>query len=164
MNRAKGIVLACLAACLPARADYRLEFQVRGAITPSCGLASGRILIDLGSVSAGELPAPGAASRWHRSAFIGVDCIGATRASVTLRAPPYAGDPRYVATIGEARGVAIQMQSADGQPLPPDGSTPVHFSWAGNRPELGFRARYVRVGALRPGNAGATAQVQILWE
>jgi type 1 fimbria pilin len=151
-------------ACLDARGDDHLEFQVQGAITPSCGLVAERIRIDLGSVPAGELGSVGSASPWHRSRFTGMDCIGATRASVTLRATPHAGDPRYLAAVGEARGVAIEMRSAGGQALPPDGTTPVDFTWDGGHPELGFEARYVRVGALQPGTAGATAQIQILWE
>lgn len=164
MNRMKAFAVVWAMACLDARADDRLEFRVQGAITPSCGLVANGIHIDLGSVPAGELGSVGSASPWHRSSFTGVDCVGATRASVTLHAVPYADNPRYLAAAGEARGVAIEMQSADGQALPPDGTTPVHFTWEGGRPELGFEARYVRVGALRPGTARATAQIQILWE
>jgi len=164
MNRMKAVAAVWTMACLEVRADDRLDFQVQGAITPSCALVADRIRLDLGSVAAGELGSVGSASRWRRASFMAVDCIGATRASVTLRATPHPDDPRYLAAVGEARGVAIEMQSVRGQALPPDGSTPVDFIWEGNHAELGFEARYVRVGALQPGTAGATAQVQIRWE
>lgn len=160
----KVFAAAWTMACLGAKADDRLDFQVQGAVVPSCGLVADRIRIDLGSVAAGELGSVGSVSPWRRSSFMGVECIGATRASVTLHATPYPDDPRYIATVGGARGVAIEMQSAGGQPLSPDGLTPVDFTWAGVGPELGFEARYVRVGALRAGDAGATAQIHILWE
>jgi type 1 fimbria pilin len=149
---------------LPAQANDRLAFQVRGSITPSCGLVADRVRIDLGTVAAGELAWVGATSPWRGAAFTGRDCIGATRAVVTMRATPYPGHPRLIAPVGEATGVAIEVRSAGGQPLPPDGSSAVEFSWTGGPPELGFEARYVRVGPLRPGIAGATAQVQIRWE
>ena len=156
--------LLSVGAALATGADDRLEFHVRGSITPSCGLAADRIRIDLGTVAAGELAGAGAASPWRGAAFTGRDCIGATRAVVTMRATPYPGHPGLIAPVGDARGVAIQMRSAGGQPLPPDGSSAVDFSWTDGPPELGFEARYVRVGALQPGSAGATAQVQIRWE
>ncbi|NID15880.1 fimbrial protein [Luteibacter yeojuensis] len=165
MNRFKGLAVAVLGvACLDVHADDRLEFQVRGAIAPSCALVADRIRIDLGSVTAGELAAVGSASRWRGARFGGMDCIGATRASATLRGTPYPDDSRYLEAVGEARGVAIEMRSAGGQALPPDGMTAVDFTWQGNRPELGFEARFVRVGALRPGTAGATAWIHIRWE
>lgn len=140
-----------------------LQFDVTGAITPSCALVANRINIDLGAVSVSELPAVGEGSQWGAAAFIGAECIGATRASVTVRAAP-AGDPRYVATTGDARGVAIALRTGSGQPVLPDGVTPVHFELAGPSPELRFEARYVRVGPLHPGEAAGTALVQITWE
>ncbi|NII56308.1 fimbrial protein [Luteibacter sp. SG786] len=167
MNRT---IAGCLAAGLlfvgtPAiRADDRLDFHVLGSIAPSCDLVADRIRIDLGAVAAGELAGAGATSPWRGAAFTGRDCIGATRAVVTMRATPYPGHPGLIAPVGEAAGVAIEMRSAGGQPLLPDGSTAVEFSWTAGPPELGFQARYVRVGPLQPGTAGATAQVQIRWE
>ena len=151
-----------------AQADDRLMFQVRGAVTPSCGLATDRIRIELGTVAASELGAIGGASRWRRASFIGTGCIGATRATVTMRAKPHPLDPRYLATDGDRaageRGVGIEVRAAGGQSLPPDGSSSVGFTWAEGAPELAFEARYVRLGALNPGNAQATALVQIQWE
>lgn len=164
MNSMKVFAAAWLLACPGIRADDRLDFQVRGAVTPSCGLVSDRIRIDLGTVTAGELESVGSASPWRGSSFTGTACVGATRASVTLRATPYAPNPRYIAPVGDAKGVVIEMQSAGGQALPPDGATPVQFTWGSGVPELGFEARYVRVGGLRSGSAGATAQIQIRWE
>lgn len=149
---------------LAVRADDRLDFHVVGSIAPSCDLVADRIRIDLGDVAAGELAGVGATSPWRGAAFHGRDCIGGARAVVTMRATPYPGHPGLIAPVGEATGVAIEMRSAGGQPLPPDGSTAVEFSWTGGPPELGFQARYVRVGPLQPGTAGATAQVQIRWE
>jgi type 1 fimbria pilin len=140
-----------------------LQFDVTGAITPSCALVANRIDIDLGTVSVSELPTVGEGSRWGTAAFIGAECIGATRASVTVRAAQ-AGDPRYVATVGDAHGVAIALRTGSGQPVLPDGLTPVHFELAGPSPELRFEARYVRVGPLRPGEAAGAALVQITWE
>ena len=101
---------------LAAPADGHLAFQVRGSITPSCGLVADRVRIDLGTVAAGELAGVGASSPWRGAAFTGRDCIGATRAVVTMRATPYPGHPRLIAPIGEAAGVAIEMRSAGGQP------------------------------------------------
>jgi type 1 fimbria pilin len=164
VRRQWGVVMALLLLCPTCVADDRLEFQVQGAITPSCGLVADRVRIDLGTVAAGELGGVGSTSPWRRAVFTGRECVGATRASVTLRATPYAADPRYIAPVGEARGVAIEMQAAGGQSLPPDDTTAVVFTWEGGQPELGFEARYVRVGALQAGSAGATAQVQIVWE
>lgn len=142
----------------------KLDFYVQGAITPSCGLTTTLIHIDLGTVSASELPSIGSTSPWHQASFKGIDCIGATRASVILRAPAYVPDPRYLAVSGSAAGVVIETQSESGQALPPDGSQPVVFTWVGDQAELAFRARYVRVGNLSPGPAGATGQIQITWE
>jgi type 1 fimbria pilin len=146
------------------RSDDTLRFDVTGAITPSCALVANRIRIDLGNVSVSELPSVGEGSPWRAAAFIGADCVGATHASVIMRAAPAAEDPRYIATAGDARGVAIALRTGSGQLVLPDGTTPVRFDLAGNSPELRFEARYVRVGPLGPGNAPATALVQITWE
>ena len=140
-----------------------LQFDVTGAITPACTLVTNRIKIDLGAVSVAELPTVGEGSRWGAAAFVATECIGATRASVTVRATQ-ATDPRYVATVGDARGVAIALRTGAGEPVVPDGLTPVHFDLAGLSPELRFEARYVRVGPLRPGEAAGAALVQITWE
>lgn len=151
-------------ACMASRADDRLDFEVQGAVTPSCGLAASRVRIDLGTVAASELGALGDASRWRGTSFTGIDCVGATRAMVSLRAAPHPADPRYIAPVGEDRGVAIEVRASGGQPLPPDGSSEAAFTWPGDAPELAFEARYVRVGSLKPGEAVATALVQIRWE
>jgi type 1 fimbria pilin len=141
-----------------------LQFDITGAITPSCALVANRIRIDLGSVAVSELPSVGEGSRWRAAAFIGADCVGATRAAVTVHAVAAAEDPRYLATTGDARGVAIELRTGSGQPVLPDGTTPVRFDLAGVAPELRFEARYVRVGPLRPGIAPGAALVQITWE
>jgi type 1 fimbria pilin len=146
------------------RSADTLQFDVTGAITPSCALVANRIRINLGSVSVSELPSVGDGSRWEAAAFIGADCIGATHASVVMRAVPAAEDARYIATAGDARGVAVELRTGSGQLVLPDGTTSVRFDLAGNSPELRFEARYVRVGHLGPGNAPATALVQITWE
>ena len=159
-----AFVLAATLIAPLAWADDTLRFNVTGYITPSCELVTNRARIDMGTVTASELPAYGAASRW-RSAALGVaDCVGATRARVTVRAPADPTDPRYLATRGDARGVAIEMRTADGKAIRPDGATPVVFDLSVPAPELRFEARYVRVGALGVGEAPATAQVQITWE
>jgi type 1 fimbria pilin len=150
--------------CRPIRADDRLAFDVTGAVTPSCGLAQEHVRIDLGTVAFAELGEMGAGSTWHRGVFSGVDCVGATRASVTLRARAYGPDPRYLAAAGGARGVAIEMQTEAGEPVLPDGRSPVGFDWADGVPRLAFEARYVRVGPLGAGDAAATAIVEITWE
>jgi type 1 fimbria pilin len=141
-----------------------LQFDITGAVTPSCSLVTNRIGIDLGVVSVAELPAVGEGSRWRAAAFIGADCVGATRALVTMRAAPSTEDSRYIATAGDAHGVAIELRTGSGERVLPDGTTPVRFDLAGISPELRFEARYVRVGPLGPGNAPATALVQITWE
>lgn len=146
------------------RSADTLQFEVTGAITPSCALVANRIRIDLGTVSMSELPSVGEGSRPRTSAFIGADCVGATHASVVMHAAPAVEDPRYIATAGDARGVAVELRTASGQLVPPDGTTPVRFDLAGSSPELRFQARYVRVGPLEPGDAPATALVQITWE
>ena len=141
-----------------------LMFDVAGTITPSCALVTNRIHIDLGSVSVSELPSVGDGSRWGAAAFIGADCVGATHALVTVHGTAAPSDPRYLATMGEARGVAIALRTGSGEPVLPDGTTPVRFDLAGMAPELRFEARYVRLGPLRPGDAPGTALVQITWE
>jgi type 1 fimbria pilin len=141
-----------------------LQFDVTGAITPSCALVANRIRIDLGNVPVSELALVGEGSRWRAAAFIGADCVGATHASVVMRADSAAEDSRYIATTGDARGVAVELRTGSGQPVLPDGTTPVRFDLAGTSPELRFEARYVRVGPLGPGNGPATALVQITWE
>lgn len=146
------------------RSSDTLQFDVTGAITPSCTLVANRIRIELGSVSVSELPTVGEGSPWRAAAFIGADCVGATHASVVMRADPAAEDARYLATAGDARGVAVALRTASGQLVLPDGTTPVRFDLSGTSPELRFEARYVRVGPLGPGNAPATALVQITWE
>ncbi|HVI55931.1 MAG TPA: fimbrial protein [Luteibacter sp.] len=167
-----GLALASGMACgavapTPARAlrsAETLRFDVTGAITPSCTLVAERIRIDLGEVPLADLPSVGDGSSWRAAAFIGAECVGATRASVVMRALAAAEDPRYLATAGEARGVAIEMRTGSGQPVLPDGLSPVAFELGGIAPELRFEARYVRVGPLKPGNALGTALVQITWE
>jgi type 1 fimbria pilin len=157
-----------LAALLPvatgtsALASDTLTFAVRGSIRPSCGLAADRVRIDLGAVTAAELA--GGTSPWRGAAFTGTDCVGVTRATVTLTATPFGPDPRYLAATGTGGGVAIELRTADGAPLPPDGVTSAGFHWPAGNPVLGFQARYVRVGAVRPGGAGASAQIHIRWE
>ena len=146
------------------RSADTLQFDVTGAITPSCALVANQIRIDLGTVSVSELPSVGEGSPWRAAAFIGADCVGATHASVIMRAAPAAEDPRYIATAGDARGVAIELRTGSGELVLPDATTPVRFDLAGTSPELRFEARYVRVGPLGPGNAPATALVQITWE
>jgi type 1 fimbria pilin len=141
-----------------------LQFEVTGAITPSCALVANRIRIDLGAVPVSDLSSVGEGSAWQGTAFVGADCVGATHASVTLRATAATEDPRYMATSGDARGVAIEMRTGSGEPVLPDGSTPVRFDLAGASPELRFEARYVRVGQLGPGDATGRALVEITWE
>lgn len=141
-----------------------LMFDVVGTITPSCALVANRIHIDLGSVAVSELPSVGDGSRWEAAAFIGADCVGATHALVTVHGAAASADPRYLATMGEDRGVAIALRTGSGEPVLPDGTTPVRFDLAGMAPELRFEARYVRVGPLRPGDAPGAALVQITWE
>ncbi|WP_448096443.1 fimbrial protein [Luteibacter yeojuensis] len=155
------IAAAVAVTCHGVRADDTLDFEVRGAITPSCGLALNRVQIDLGTVSASELAAVGDGSRWEGGRFVGVDCVGQPSASVTMRAKPHPADPRYIAPRGDELGVAIEIRTGDDQLLPPDGS--VEFDWAGGVPELAFKARYVRVGPLKPGDAEARAQIDIQW-
>lgn len=162
--RCAAVLASFTMVCSMAHAEDRLDFQVQGAVTPSCGLAVNRVRIDLGTVGASELGAVGDASRWRGTRFSGVDCVGATRASVTLRAAPHPADPRYIAPTGDDRGVAIEMRASGGQALPPDGTSEAVFTWPDGAPELDFEARYVRVGALKPGEAVATALVQIRWE
>ena len=101
-----GAAVLSAALCPATQADDRLDFEVQGSVTPSCGLALSRVRLDLGTVAASELGAVGDASRWRGTAFTGVDCVGATRASVTMRAAAYPADPRYIAPMGEDRGVA----------------------------------------------------------
>lgn len=146
------------------RSGDTLRFDITGAITPSCSLVANRIRIDLGDVPMAGLPSVGDGSSWRAAAFIGADCVGATRASVIMRALAAAEDPRYLATSGDARGVAIEMRTGAGQPVLPDGTSPVIFDLVGGAPELRFEARYVRVGPLKPGNALAAALVQITWQ
>jgi type 1 fimbria pilin len=139
-----------------------LDFVIRGSILPSCSLATDRVRIVLGTVTASELA--GGSSPWRQAAFTGTDCVGVTRATVTLSAPAFGPDPRYIAATGTGAGVAIELQTSDGAPLPPDGVTPAVFSWPNGSPVLALQARYIRVGAVRPGDAGATAQIHIRWE
>jgi type 1 fimbria pilin len=141
-----------------------LMFDVIGMITPSCSLVANRIRMDLGNVAVSELPSVGDGSRWGAAAFIGADCVGATRALVTVHATAAPSDPRYLVTMGDARGVAIELRTGSGQPVLPDWATPVRFDLAGTAPELRFEARYVRVGPLRAGDALGAALVQITWE
>jgi type 1 fimbria pilin len=141
-----------------------LQFDVTGAIVPSCALVTNRIRIELGTVSVSDLSSLGEGSPWQGAAFIGGDCVGAAHASVLVRATASPEDPRYLATAGGARGVAVEMRTGPGQPVLPDGTTPVRFDLAGAAPELRFEARYVRVGPLVPGDAHGTALVQITWE
>lgn len=160
-----GVVVAFMA-MLPGGvwADDRLDFEVTGAVMASCGLSDQRIRIDLGDVAYAELGRPGATSPWRRAAFLGVDCVGATRAVVTLRAREYPPDPHLLAPGGTARGVAIEMRTGSGDAIVPDGKTPVTFSWPTGAPQLAFEARYVRVGDLAAGDAPATAVIEITWE
>jgi type 1 fimbria pilin len=162
--RARAIVTSLAFFATEASADDVLRFDVTGVITPSCSLVTDRARIDLGSVAASDLPALGAASRWRPGGFFVADCVGATRASVTVRATADPIQPRYLATRGDARGVAIEMRTASGKPVLPDGTSAIAFDLAGPAPELGFEARYVRVGPLGAGEAPATALVQITWE
>ena len=148
----------------PGRSADTLQFDVVGTVTPSCSLVANRIRIDLGSVAVSELPSVGEGSRWQSAAFIGADCVGATHALVTVHATAAVEDPRYMATMGDARGVAIALRTGAGEAVLPDGTTPVRFDLAGVSPELRFEARYVRVGRLQPGNAPGAALVQITWE
>lgn len=164
LPRTSGTLVVAITLCgiaLAARADT-LDFQVRGAIRPSCGLAADRATIDLGTVTSADL-ADGT-SAWRGTVLTGVDCVGVTRATVTLSATPYGPDPRFIALSGPDRGVVVEMRSATGQPLPADGSATAGFTWAGAIPQLGFKARYVRTGPLTAGMAAATAQIQVRWE
>jgi len=158
------LVLAVALVPPTACADDTLDVEVTGSVTPSCILSNARLRIDLGSVTMADLARPGATSAWRGDAFIGVDCIGASRATVTVRAPPYAPDPRYLAVTGGADGVAIELRTGAGDPVLPDGTTPVGFDWGQGEARLAFEARYVRVGAVQAGTAGASAVVQIRWE
>ncbi|MET0256884.1 MAG: fimbrial protein [Luteibacter sp.] len=160
--RSVAVVAATVAS--QAWADDRLAFDVVGAVTPSCALASARLGIDLGAVTFAELGSVGAGSAWRGGSFVGVDCVGATRASVTVRARPYAPDPRYLASSGGADGVAIQLRTGAGEAVLPDGSVPVAFAWGEGEARLAFEARYVRVGPLRAGEASASAVIEITWE
>lgn len=148
----------------PARADDQLAFEVSGAVTPSCTLASQALRIDLGAVAFAELESIGVGSPWRSGSFIGIDCVGASRASVTLRARTYGPNPRYLATSGGAGGVAIELRTGTGEAVLPDGSVPVTFAWTEGEARLAFEARYVRVGPLVAGEAGASAVVEITWE
>jgi type 1 fimbria pilin len=158
------LVLAAALVSPTACADDTLDFEVTGSVTPSCILSNARLRIDLGSVTTADLARPGATSAWRGDAFIGVDCIGASRATVTVQAPPYAPDPRYLAVAGGAEGVAIELRTGTGDAVLPDGMTPVGFDWGQGEARLAFEARYVRVGPLQAGVAGASAVVQIRWE
>ncbi|MET0935659.1 MAG: fimbrial protein [Luteibacter sp.] len=148
----------------PAMGDDVLRFDVTGVITPACDLAADQARIDLGVLSASDLVAVGATGGWHPVAFSLIDCVGASRAQVTVRAPAEPGDPRYLRAFGGAQGVAIELRSGAGKAILPDGATPVPFDVAGPAPELRFEARYVRVGPLVAGEARARALVQITWE
>lgn len=160
-----GVAVALVVALPHAvQADDRLDFEVTGAVMASCALADNRVRIDLGSVAYADLGSVGSGSPWHRAAFLGVDCVGATRAVVTLRARAYPADPRLLSPGGTARGVAIEMRTGAGDPIVPDGKTPVVFSWADSAPQLAFEARYVRVGDLGAGDAPATGVIEITWE
>jgi type 1 fimbria pilin len=158
------LVLATALSSCAAWANDTLRFDVTGAITPSCDLATDRARIDMGTVSAAELPGQGAVSRWRSAALTLSDCVGATRARVTVRAPADSTDPRYLSTRGDAKGVAIELRTADGKAILPDGTTPVDFDLGVPTPELRFEARYVRLGRLGAGDAPATALIQITWE
>lgn len=163
----RGRLTLALAAVLvspTACADDTLDFEVTGSVAPSCILSNARIRIDLGTVTMADLARPGATSAWRDGSFIGVDCIGASRATVTVRAPSYAPDPRYLAVAGGADGVAIELRTGTGDPVLPDGTTPVGFDWGQGEARLAFEARYVRVGPVQAGTAGASAVVQIRWE
>ncbi|WP_369926784.1 fimbrial protein [Xanthomonas sp. NCPPB 2632] len=163
----RGRVTLALAAALVspiACADDTLDFEVTGAVIPSCVLSNVRLRIDLGSVTFADLGRLGATSTWRGGSFIGVDCIGASRATVTVRAPAYAPDPRYLAVAGGAGGVAIELRTGTDDAVLPDGTTPVGFEWGQGEARLAFEARYVRVGPLQAGAAGASAVVQIRWE
>jgi type 1 fimbria pilin len=149
---------------LSVRGDDALDFEITGAVTPYCALANQRLRIDLGSVTFADLGQPGAAGPWRGGAFIGMDCIGASRATVTVRAPPYGPDPRYLDASGGAGGIAIEMRTGRGDAVLPDGLTPVAFDWGQGEARMTFEARYVRVGPLQAGAAGAAAVVQITWE
>jgi type 1 fimbria pilin len=161
-----GWLVAAAAALvsLSVRGDDTLDFEIVGAIMPSCALANQRLRIDLGSVAFADLGRPGSASPWRGGAFIGMDCIGASRAAVTVSAQPYGPDPRYLAVAGGAGGIAIEMRTGRGDAVLPDGLTPVAFDWGEGEARMAFEARYVRVGPLQAGAAGASAVVQITWE
>ncbi len=165
-GRRRRLTLALAAALVSPTvcADDTLDFEVTGAVTPSCVLSNARLRIDLGSVTMADLAQPGATSAWRGGSFIAVDCIGASRATVTVRAPPYAPDARFLAVVGGAGGVAIELRTGTGEAVPPDGTTAVGFDWGQGEARLDFEARYVRVGPLQAGDAGASAVVQIRWE
>ncbi|TCV93871.1 type 1 fimbria pilin [Luteibacter rhizovicinus] len=147
-----------------ARAD-RIDARVQGRLTGSCGFDQSRdVRFELGDVSALSLPEVGDVGSWVAGDIVTTGCFAVEKILMTFNAPSAAtdGHPELFFASGGSKGVAIELQTQDGQAiLPNDTNAPLIWMPASQGNRFGLRVRYRRIGALGVGDANACIVVFI---
>ncbi|TCV93870.1 type 1 fimbria pilin [Luteibacter rhizovicinus] len=169
---AVAMATACLAisfassagASVQPGASESVNLWVNGRIVGGCAFETADLKIPLGQIKASELPAVGAPGPWVERAFRATACDAVNRVLMSFDGVPDVDDANLFAVDDASRGIAIELQTADGRPVVPRSLQPVVWDPLPARGEFGYRARYKRVRDMTPGNADATVTVGMMFE
>lgn len=164
----RAVVLAGLlmAASAAPATDFNLTGEVvSGTCDWSLGDADRLVVLD--PIGASMLPAAGAVGYVTFELHL-QGCTPAVRNAVfSFSGTPESSLPSLFGNAGDARGVAVVLESADGQRIGADGSNSERSaSVAGQRARLPLRAAYWRLAgqATGVGSVAATAIVTLRYE
>ncbi len=160
----KNITSLLLAAALSAPAAAALAESAPVTVTGkivgvTCSIRNADLDYPLGVVKQADFV--GGVSPWVTNALVSGGC-DAARVEMRFASAADSINTALFATQGAARGVAIELQTAAGEAIVPNDSTPVSWGAQPAGGEYQFRARYRQTGAsMMPGPADATVAVTI---
>lgn len=144
--------------------DMRITFTIENTAA-TCSFQADTVTFPLNNVEASSLPSVGSQSPWVSKPLVSAGCPNAKNVWMRFQGTPDATNPALFSTTGGASGVGVEMQSADGYAVVPNGTTPMNWQPRAAGGEFGFKARYVRTTApITPGAANSTITVNLSYD
>lgn len=159
-----GMLLAGMLAHPICQAAQTRSFAITGTIETDCGFDPSTVTFDLGDVEVTRLSTLGSSTDWVEGALVSTGCAGIEGVTMVLSGTADPDDARLFAATGGASGIGIELGTADGQPIIPNGPGVTLTPQSAGSAYV-YRARYVRTTApLQVGPAAATITVSIVHE
>ncbi|MBA0386494.1 type 1 fimbrial protein [Stenotrophomonas maltophilia] len=168
MNRPPSIaaLIAVALLAVPSVCAQSIDFAMTGEILPpTCAWAvgDGQHNVQLNAIELRDLPASGAAGQTPFQLRLENCSPGVTQVSFSFSGNGDPDDPYRYLNLGNAPGIAIELQSADGRTLRADGSDSARtVPVTSNRAELDLSVAYWRLGTRPAGSGTVIAVTQVV--